>query len=211
MWGATVTSEGVYSLFTISIHAPRVGSDNEDPRVLLLRTNFNPRSPCGERRIPQFTADDHRHFNPRSPCGERRGNCGRWPYDGTISIHAPRVGSDDLLRALPQHPQRFQSTLPVWGATAALLTSSRKRSYFNPRSPCGERRGYKLQTAINKFQSTLPVWGATYSEPMQGSIAGISIHAPRVGSDPRSRALTVCRSKFQSTLPVWGATRTRTK
>ena len=33
--------------------------------------NFNPRSPCGERRIINPTIGDFVDFNPRSPCGER--------------------------------------------------------------------------------------------------------------------------------------------
>ena len=78
----------------ISIHAPRVGSDWVDPGVDILGTDFNPRSPCGERHpIPQpqilrypfqstlpvwgatgamtCTRSVIGHFNPRSPCGER--------------------------------------------------------------------------------------------------------------------------------------------
>ena len=58
----------------------------------------------------------------------------------SISIHAPRVGSD----------------VPVF---IFMLIGS---YHFNPRSPCGERLSVAL--AINGeplFQSTLPVWGAT--------------------------------------------------
>ena len=33
------------------------------------------------------------------------------------------------------------------------------------------------------FQSTLPVWGATTLPPLRPRWRGISIHAPRVGSD----------------------------
>ena len=35
----------------ISIHAPRGGSDKAHPCPLLLVSNFNPRSPWGERRL----------------------------------------------------------------------------------------------------------------------------------------------------------------
>ena len=36
----------------------------------------------------------------------------------------------------------FQSTLPVWGATAVVGVHKRvSPRYFNPRSPCGERPG----------------------------------------------------------------------
>ena len=63
------------------------------------------------------------YFNPRSPCGERQlQDAYKDTQNKNISIHAPRVGSDaasfgnregDCLR-------RFQSTLPVWGATAKI-------------------------------------------------------------------------------------------
>ena len=50
--GATASYRGGWCYLVISIHAPRAGSD-----VLLLTAcrclsaNFNPRSPCGERRV----------------------------------------------------------------------------------------------------------------------------------------------------------------
>ena len=104
----------------------------------------------------------HGHFNPRSPCGERQ--------DGT-----------------PKLPKRraFQSTLPVWGATASgsaspgaadisihaprvgsdrgQIEQPGRGHYFNPRSPCGERPSAFMPIAWRNalFQSTLPVWGAT--------------------------------------------------
>ena len=78
------------------------------------------------------------------------------------------------------------------------------------------------------FQSTLPVWGATPIGRLINIDTGISIHAPRVGSDrrdvlcsqypgnfnPRSPCgerqegsrWQVLTKPFQSTLPVWGAT-----
>ena len=124
-----------------------------------------------------------------------------------ISIHAPRVGSDKCNRLLILFSALFQSTLPVWGATNNRPKSYRvfhnfnprspcgerhawrsdlaTRSHFNPRSPCGERRllhGSKPSVLII-FQSTLPVWGATTPRPPQPPPSGISIHAPRVGSD----------------------------
>ena len=56
--------------------------------------------------------------------------------------------------------------------------------YFNPRSPCGERPNTSYQRAVKDiFQSTLPVWGATFCAEIIKLSMGISIHAPRVGSD----------------------------
>ena len=130
---------------SISIHAPRVGSDGSVFPPSGAKRHFNPRSPCGERPGSVFPPSGaKRHFNPRSPCGER-------PADGRsttalngISIHAPRVGSDSVMR----------------------VTTNSTRN-FNPRSPCGERPiavyGEKAQL---QFQSTLPVWGATKDPSM---------------------------------------------
>ena len=100
----------------ISIHAPRVGSDNRNHWRGSFVTDFNPRSPCGERlavatrRLPGATISIHA---PRVGSDWRLRCCG---CTRTISIHAPRVGSDRLS--------------PPW--VAVLLN-------FNPRSPCGER------------------------------------------------------------------------
>ncbi len=55
----------------ISIHAPHAGSDCRDHRSRCRCRDFNPRSPCGERRGNWFTGIRTRDFNPRSPCGER--------------------------------------------------------------------------------------------------------------------------------------------
>ena len=57
---------------------------------------------------------------------------------------------------------RFQSTLPVRGATPDTNVTTVRRIHFNPRSPCGERRGI-----LSAVCASLP----------------ISIHAPRAGSD----------------------------
>ena len=55
----------------ISIHAPRVGSDDQALLAGAEAKNFNPRSPCGERRCANPSAHSSKNFNLRSPCGER--------------------------------------------------------------------------------------------------------------------------------------------
>ena len=101
------------------------------------------------------------YFNPRSPCGERQ-------QQGLFAVRA----------------NRFQSTLPVWGATLDLSPCCSCGKNFNPRSPCGERPAALVSCWLNPiFQSTLPVWGAT--SPIKAF---------------------QCVQVFQSTLPVWGAT-----
>ena len=82
----------------ISIHAPRGGSDQQMCDYITLALHFNPRSPWGERPAVQSYLQVLRYFNPRSPWGER-----------------PR------LTALSGNQSRFQSTLPVGGATHTSL------------------------------------------------------------------------------------------
>ena len=101
-----------------------------------------------------------------------------------ISIHAPRVGSDEHTSKQQQTNPRFQSTLPVWGATLSGV----------------------LALWLVRFQSTLPVWGATANRGVLPTLGAISIHAPRVGSDSTPARKSPAQQIFQSTLPVWGAT-----
>ena len=127
-------------------------------------------------------------------------------HSAHVSIHAPRVGRDAIC---PSNLHALQS--------------------FNPRAPCGARRGSRrTERSRQRFQSTRPVWGATNWSSYQFTRKGVSIHAPRVGRDsiyrhasPRSkrfnprapcgaRQRTITETdgtlKFQSTRPVWGAT-----
>ena len=58
-------------------------------------------------------------------------------------------------------------------------------SYFNPRSPHGERRTVFVMPCVvaPTFQPTLPARGATGAALPPPSARGISTHAPRTGSD----------------------------
>ena len=56
----------------ISIHAPRTGSDQSRQPEPPAASNFNPRSPHGERPAQHPDSPRGGHFNPRSPHGERR-------------------------------------------------------------------------------------------------------------------------------------------
>ena len=152
------------SVKAISIHAPCTGSDYVEPSGLAVHTNFNPRSPHGERPAgspPAMVSASY--FNPRSPHGERHSSAPANTSPPGISIHAPRTGSDVCDSVLNSVDSLFQSTLPARGATFGILrcvadlksfqstlpargatwrmpTWRRKPSHFNPRSPHGERQ-----------------------------------------------------------------------
>ena len=169
----------------ISIHAPRKGSDARARRVTAATNNFNPRSPQGERRSEAaLTPAAGGHFNPRSPQGERRPPARRLPREVAISIHAPRKGSDRLHEAQQVRPVGFQSTLPARGATFRNVSSIYLKRYFNPRSPQGERpRLERRHGRPAGISIHAPRRGSDNDDLVPPSIRDISIHAPRRGSD----------------------------
>ena len=74
---------------------PVWGATGQAYLIPFFNGNFNPRSPCGERLLPVCPVGQACYFNPRSPCGERPATvCGDPAPAIPISIHAPRVGSD---------------------------------------------------------------------------------------------------------------------
>ena len=103
----------------------------------------------------------------------------------SISIHAPRAGSDLYELRHTFISIVFQSTLPVRGATAVFSV---------------------IISPVWIFQSTLPVRGATAPKRHPAYGLDISIHAPRAGSDVNNCFCQLASPLFQSTLPVRGAT-----
>ena len=52
-------------------------------------TNFNPRSPYGERPGPQWRSEQLKDFNPRSPYGERPGITSHKMWDNNFNPRSP--------------------------------------------------------------------------------------------------------------------------
>ena len=125
-----------------------------------------------------------RYFNPHSPCGERPPMADIFCPFLMISIHTPHAGSDYkccdafscqclFQSTLPMRGAtamilpvlflwQFQSTLPMRGATCICFNQDFAFFYFNPHSPCGERRVLgSIVGGFFLFQSTLPMRGAT--------------------------------------------------
>ena len=170
----------------ISIHALLAESDMIHPRSCNAKSNFYPRSPCGERpRImttttcivsflstlslrratvaPLLATGGSRYFYPRSPCGERP-TVHQWDgQSGCISIHALLAESDGIGLVFLWWGVRFLSTLSLRRATDRRPVLSGHDANFYPRSPCGERPGSTNQwKPIQAFLSTLSLRRATY-------------------------------------------------
>ena len=152
--------------------------------------------------------NDVTDFNPRSPCGERPAASSGKGEGQRISIHAPRAGSDIAHKSKFVNTKSISIHAPRAGSDAGTKNLPQiGHEHFNPRSPCGERlhqgnrRGFIACISIHapragsddvfptisrvalQFQSTLPVRGAT-----------------------RQKYFIFAVKKFQSTLPVRGAT-----
>ena len=114
--GATPPPCGVLLPDAISIHAPRTGSDDfaRDSLIIFEISIHAPRTGSDCRRDPPKYLQDISIHAPRTGS-----DISGTPYKQTsdISIHAPRTGSDSVRWLI------FRCT-----------------TYFNPRSPHGERR-----------------------------------------------------------------------
>ena len=146
---------------SISIHAPRKGSDRYPGSSKNGKTDFNPRSPQGERRHQVHCSLYPQRFQSTLPArGATCGDAGE-VHRVQISIHAPRKGSDAYSRL-----------------------DAQKRQYFNPRSPQGERRYNRVCVGlINSISIHAPRKGSDNLCGAAGMLDFISIHAPRKGSD----------------------------
>ena len=184
-----------------------------------LHSDFNPRSPCGER--PHLYAVRFRltNFNPRSPCGERPLFLAYSPasvrisihallaesdpseyvmaLQFVISIHALLAESDRLFCRFVLWDKRFQSTLSLRRATRLRCSPGWRRGYFNPRSPCGERPALSWALSLlYRFQSTLSLRRATGS--IGSSFTGGGNFNPRspCGERPTTRTAACTRSSI---------------
>ena len=165
--------------------------------------NFNPHSPCGERRRPNVYIDPNKRISIHTPHAGSDKQKSLPPPNLEISIHTPHAWNMPGVRE-----DKFQSTLPMRGATLKLFANRQGFTisihtphagsdptclwlactyppYFNPHSPCGER---------------------PYRSEDTGELVRISIHTPHAGSDGDTGCLCVIVYEFQSTLPMRGAT-----
>ena len=161
--GATASAWSRPWFYSVSTHAPLAGSDSTTSSASLRWSSFNPRSPCGERRLgcPVHPAG-HLRFNPRSPCGERLAGNRSHAVAGRVSTHAPLAGSDAVDEPLAEVLSSFNPRSPCGERQDEERTLALTASGFNPRSPCGERlSNVSAFSAAFLFQPTLPLRGAT--------------------------------------------------
>ena len=125
----------------ISIHAPRVGRDMKSFSFQPCARPFQSTRPVwGATFCKDFFQIGVFYFNPRAPCGARPMVRHHYHRSLLISIHAPRVGRDysgphvcDVIVSISIHAPRVGRDRPQG-------VHHRDRVHFNPRAPCGARR-----------------------------------------------------------------------
>ena len=227
--GATNVSAAQGQVFSISIHAPLAGCDLFENAVYQLIDLFQSTHPLrGATTFVAGLTQGIPHFNPRTPCGVRPAAVrGTWrgtifqsthPLRGAtrchgriltwiiISIHAPLAGCDN--NDVPQECSagHFNPRTPCGVRRGRQYRGSRKY-HFNPRTPCGVRPSpVSASTTSTQFQSTHPLRGATIFSLQYFLLNMISIHAPLAGCDKPSAGNYRPCILFQSTHPLRGAT-----
>ena len=158
--GATVQHPVILGDQNISIHAPLAGGDFFATAGGIVTLDFNPRTPCGVRRVHACSSVPLCNFNPRTPCGVRQLS----DFRESAHIH-------------------FNPRAPC-GARLIHSGCRKNQKNFNPRAPCGARLPTcSVFLRLPEFQSTRPMRGATeYSEAVDRGYR-ISIHAPHAGRD----------------------------
>ena len=147
----------------ISIHAPRTGSDRSRKSCLLCGSHFNPRSPHGERRAPLTLVWPWEAFQSTLPARGATTRLTMTSRQRSISIHAPRTGSDVGVIGVPCAAAVISIHAPRTGSDGRTGTCCRAPSI----SIHAPRTGSDMR-AIN----------------VGLAVGSISIHAPRTGSDP---------------------------
>ena len=147
----------------ISIHAPAWGATRQLNRDT-QRYSFQSTLPAwGATRKPFEIETERIYFNPRPPHGERLTGKGVGSITISISIHAPAWRAT-LHHGHGLHGNQISIHAPAWGATKNRNPSNRKKKYFNPRPPHGERpKRSRIFDERALFQSTPPAWGATWN------------------------------------------------
>ena len=114
--GATLSAVRCGGHLCISIHAPRAGGDIFTPRSHKILDNFNPRPPCGGRRLDSFFI---------------------------LPVHLPFQSTPPVRgatrRSAARPPRQYFNPRPPCGGRLYAPFIRSPRTHFNPRPPCGGR------------------------------------------------------------------------
>ena len=144
---------------------------------------FQSTHPLRGATLRLFASQRPKQFQSTHPLRGATYNASQYVSERYISIHAPLAGCDFQIDNIPVFPV-ISIHAPLAGCDAPFFAALVCTSYFNPRTPCGVRRGHRRSgKCSSKFQSTHPLRGATGDEAGDDRVERISIHAPLAGCD----------------------------
>ena len=107
--------------------------------LTFLLKNFNPRTPCGVRRIYGLFVDFVTIISIHAPLAGCDELTEQIRHVEIISIHAPLAGCDSFVEADGGMWKLISIHAPLAGCDRAFLELQPALVYFNPRTPCGVR------------------------------------------------------------------------
>ena len=208
----------------VSIHALLAECDSLNPDSLAVDVGFNPRTPCGVRRLvgigePKVTTVSIHAllaecdgswaglsirvycFNPRTPCGVRLGN----QLDLIVliqfqSTHSLRSATSILERFSPDQRVSIHALLAECDNLREFIFLMKLR--FNPRTPCGVRQDMPFSALIIvEFQSTHSLRSATCSPEAIRIQHDVSIHALLAECDTSNEQSSCSQHRFNPRTP----------
>ena len=116
-------------------------------------------------------------FNPRTPCGVRRMPGMMWPTATTFqSTHSLRSATRRGRQPGGPAPVSIHALLAE--CDGQFRRTNMSENSFNPRTPCGVRQGADLSTLVEaRFQSTHSLRSATHPIGDELTRCAVSIHA----------------------------------
>ena len=161
MWRTTNSEITQGVLVAISIHVLHVEDDRRRTERARRIPHFNPRPPCGGRRIKRDPARNWRIFQSTSSM---------WRTTKKSGGRTTQI--------------QFQSTSSMWRTTELDQFDGEEQIHFNPRPPCGGRRDRLIvNTTTGQFQSTSSMWRTTAAVISTSAATSISIHVLHVEDD----------------------------
>ena len=162
MRGATSGGGCTGAVLPISTHAPLAGRDQHHTLVGCSARNFNPRAPCGARRICLAVYAAKIRISTHAPLAGRDLRRRDRSAAGTgISTHAPLAGRDKMgykytrvgedfnprapcgarlsIASITSSGSLISTHAPLAGRDTWVLSLLLSMRYFNPRAPCGAR------------------------------------------------------------------------
>ena len=167
--GATSLDAAKHAKCQVSTHAPLAGSDRWVWGGGAVRSGFNSRSPCGERRLSAHLQKSHLQFQLTLPL---RGATNHSRNSGllvAVSTHAPLAGSDTRCFLPIACGNSFQLTLPLRGATNRVVRGREVGGVSTHAPLAGSDWSASFSSyPWRMFQLTLPLRGATKADGRTG-------------------------------------------